>query len=49
MSLGTKIYTWFYGNFVGTDELGNKYYCDSKDFKTCSLCDTEKRLGYIVA
>ena len=32
MSLGTKIYTWFYGNFVGTDELGNKYYCDSKDF-----------------
>ena len=33
MSLGTKIYTWFKGNLVGSDELGNKYYCSSKDFK----------------
>ncbi len=32
MSLGTKIYTWFNGKFVGSDELGNKYYCNSKDF-----------------
>ena len=28
MSLGTKIYTWFKGNLVGSDELGNKYYLD---------------------
>ena len=33
MSLGIKIYTWFKGNLVGSDELGNKYYCSSKDFK----------------
>ena len=33
MSLGTKIYTWFKGNLVGSDDLGNKYYCSSKDFK----------------
>ncbi len=33
MSLGTKIYTWLYGNIVGVDDIGNKYYCNSKDFK----------------
>ena len=33
MSLGTKIYTWLNGNFVGKDEIGNKYYCNSKNFK----------------
>lgn len=33
MSLGTKIYTWFKGNLVGSDDLGNKYYCSSKDYK----------------
>tara|TARA_Y100000996_G_scaffold392789_1_gene355791 strand:+ start:1299 stop:1649 length:351 start_codon:yes stop_codon:yes gene_type:complete len=32
MSIGTKIYTWLYGNYVGSDELENKYYCNSKDF-----------------
>ena len=32
MSLGTKIYTWLKGNFVGSDEIGNKYYCNSKIF-----------------
>ena len=32
MSWGTKIYTWFYGNLVGKDEFGNKYYSNSKDF-----------------
>ena len=26
MSFGTKLYTWLYGKFVGTDEIGNKYY-----------------------
>ena len=30
MSWGTKIYTWFYGNLVGKDEFGNKYYSNSK-------------------
>ena len=30
MSLGTKIYTWLYGNLVGVDHLRNKYYCNSK-------------------
>ena len=33
MSLGTKIYTWFKGKLFGSDELGIKYYCSSKDFK----------------
>ena len=33
MSLGTKIYTWFKGNLVGIDDLGNNYYSRSKDFK----------------
>ena len=33
MSLGTTIYTWFYGNLVGKDEFGNKYYCNIKDFE----------------
>ena len=32
MSLGTKIYTLFYGNYVGNDEFGNKYYSNIKDF-----------------
>ena len=32
MSLGTIIYTWFYGNLVGKDEFGNKYYSNLKDF-----------------
>ena len=33
MSFGTILYTWFFGNFVGSDELSNKYYCNSKDFQ----------------
>tara|TARA_B110000438_G_C15609086_1_gene561416 strand:- start:292 stop:645 length:354 start_codon:yes stop_codon:yes gene_type:complete len=36
MSFGTRLYTWFYGNFVGTDKIGNKYYTnlnDQKDLK----------------
>ena len=32
MNLGTTLYTWFYGNLVGSDEFQNKYYCNSKDF-----------------
>ena len=34
MILGTKIYTWLCGKFVGSDEFGNKYYCNSKNFKS---------------
>ncbi len=33
MSLGTKIYTLLKGNLVGRDDIGNKYYCNSKNFK----------------
>ena len=29
-TVGTFIYTLFAGKFVGMDEFGNKYYCDSK-------------------
>ena len=32
MSVGTSLYTLFYGNLVGEDDLKNKYYCDSKKF-----------------
>ena len=31
MNLGTKIYTLIYGNYVGNDEFGNQYYCNSWD------------------
>ena len=33
MNIGTLIYTWIFGNLVAKDELGNKYYCNSKNFK----------------
>ena len=33
MSLGTTLYTWFYGKYVGNDDIGNKYYTDSGDPK----------------
>jgi NADH:ubiquinone oxidoreductase subunit len=39
MSFGTKIYTWLYGNLVGMDQFKNKYYCNSKNFKS----ETTKR------
>ena len=32
MHLGTYIYTWIYGNLVGSDNSNNKYYCNSKNF-----------------
>ena len=32
-TLGTFIYTFFKGKFIGEDEFGNKYYSDSKDKK----------------
>ena len=33
MNIGTKIYTWIYGSLVGEDALGNRYYCNSKNFE----------------
>ena len=32
MSIGTKLYTWFFGKLVGIDNLNNKYYCSSNNF-----------------
>ena len=31
MNLGTIVYTWLKGNFVGEDNMGNKYYTNSKN------------------
>lgn len=31
MNLGTIIYTWLKGNYVGTDQDGNKYYSNNKN------------------
>ena len=36
MSLGTKIYTWLFGSLVGSDQFGNKYFCNSKNFESNS-------------
>ncbi|MFC5416219.1 NADH:ubiquinone oxidoreductase subunit NDUFA12 [Dongia soli] len=30
MSFGTRLFTMFYGELVGTDEFGNKYYIDRR-------------------
>ena len=30
MNLGTRLYTFFYGNYVGDDEYVNKYYSNKK-------------------
>ena len=38
-SLGTKIFTILYGQFVGQDEFGNKYYKDRRHAKQ----DKERR------
>ena len=32
-TIGTKIYTKFFGNFVGTDECGNNYFKSSDGTK----------------
>ncbi|MGY9056886.1 MAG: NADH:ubiquinone oxidoreductase subunit NDUFA12 [Alphaproteobacteria bacterium] len=29
-SIGTKLFTWRSGEFVGADDAGNKYYCEKK-------------------
>ena len=36
MSFGTTLYTWIYGNLVGSDDALNKYYCNSKNFNDLS-------------
>ena len=36
MNIGTKIYTWIYGKYVGEDEFGNRYYCNSENFEDSS-------------
>jgi NADH:ubiquinone oxidoreductase subunit len=30
MSLGTRVHTWLFGEFVGTDASGNRYYRDRR-------------------
>ncbi len=40
MSLGTYLYTRFYGHLVGIDDYKNKYYCNSKDF--CKIEATKR-------
>ena len=34
MNIGTIIYTWLKGHYVGIDNDGNKYYSNSKNFKS---------------
>ena len=34
MNIGTYLYTWFRGKFVGKDEIGNRYFCNSNDFNS---------------
>tara|TARA_B100001123_G_C14973303_1_gene892566 strand:+ start:102 stop:455 length:354 start_codon:yes stop_codon:yes gene_type:complete len=36
MNINVKLYTWIFGKFVGKDEFGNKYYCNSKNTKSPS-------------
>ncbi len=31
MNLGTRIFTWFNGSLVGTDNVGNRYYRDCRE------------------
>lgn len=30
MTIGTRLFTWFYGEFVGADQFGNRYYRDKR-------------------
>ena len=32
MSIGTTLYTWFCGHYVGKDKFQNQYFCNTKDF-----------------
>jgi len=43
-ALGTKIYTWAFGELVGEDEFGNKYYKSKKsEGKGVGRRGTERR------
>ena len=33
MTIGTKLYTYFHGKHVGTDEFGNRYFMEKKEPK----------------
>tara|TARA_Y100001970_G_scaffold258688_1_gene338871 strand:- start:35677 stop:36030 length:354 start_codon:yes stop_codon:yes gene_type:complete len=33
MNISTRIYTWLYGIYIGQDDIGNKYYANSKNFE----------------
>ena len=33
MNLGTILYTWIFGELVGSDEFGNRYYHNPKDLR----------------
>ena len=39
----TRIATMFNGNLVGTDELGNKYYCDRRSRKAPGSAIKQRR------
>ena len=30
MTIGTRLFTWLYGELVGTDPFGNRYYLDKR-------------------
>ena len=40
MITGTLLYTWLFGKLVGTDEFGNRYYCNKASTR---WFDREKR------
>jgi len=33
MNLGTIFYTWMFGELIGSDEFGNRYYRNQKDIR----------------
>ena len=41
MNLGTRLYTFFYGKYVGKDEYGNKYYIEFKNGLSTFTCSTQ--------
>src|SRR6185295_12231872 len=30
MSFGTRVHTWLFGEYVGADQFGNRYYIDKR-------------------
>tara|TARA_B100000700_G_scaffold305619_1_gene379840 strand:+ start:451 stop:804 length:354 start_codon:yes stop_codon:yes gene_type:complete len=33
MSIGTSLYTFLFGYYVGSDDFKNRYYCNNKNFE----------------